>query len=191
MVLDAATGSGTSPAIITNGVGTTVVHSHRLSTVVPSSVTEAADHELADADLLHKLHYLRAPAPGEAALSVHALKEPMSPWLDRYFPVAGRLRRRSAGEGAEAAVRAVQRRWRPRGGGRLRRHRRRVDGGGGGARRAVHGAVLRQCDRAGTLLLAAALRAGSAGSRLNSQSIWLATNECALITPSPFSNCCC
>jgi hypothetical protein len=111
MVVDAATGSGTSPAIITNGASTAVVHGHRLSTVVPSSVTEAADRELADADLLHKLHYLRAahvfraPAPGEAVLSVRSLKEPMSPWLDRYFPVAERLRRSSAGEGAEAAGR--------------------------------------------------------------------------------------
>ncbi|CAO2200949.1 unnamed protein product [Urochloa humidicola] len=77
--------------------GNMALHSFRLSTVVPGSVTgEAVDYELADADLLHKLHYLRAVhvfrAPAPAA--VRELKEPMFPWLDMYFPISGRLRRR-------------------------------------------------------------------------------------------------
>ncbi|RCV29604.1 hypothetical protein SETIT_6G025600v2 [Setaria italica] len=103
MVVDDATAGNGMP-----------VHSYRLSTVVPGSVTgEAVDYELADADLLHKLHYLRAvhvfraPAPGAAAVTVRDLKEPMFPWLDMYFPVSGRLRRRQAeadGEKAEAAA---------------------------------------------------------------------------------------
>ncbi|XP_025822068.1 protein ECERIFERUM 26-like [Panicum hallii] len=102
----AAAGSG-SPLAAGAGAGDMTVHSYRLSTVVPGSVTgEAVDYELADADLLHKLHYLRAvhvfraPAPGDAAaLAVRELKEPMFPWLDMYFPVSGRLRRRD-GEAA-------------------------------------------------------------------------------------------
>jgi hypothetical protein len=74
------------------------VHGHRLSTVVPSSVTGEVDYELADADLAFKLHYLRGvyyyPA-GEAtrALPIKVLKDPMFPWLDAYFPIAGRVRR--------------------------------------------------------------------------------------------------
>ncbi|GJN01795.1 hypothetical protein PR202_ga19092 [Eleusine coracana subsp. coracana] len=35
------------------------VYGHRLSTVVPSSVTGEVDYELGDADLAFKLHYLR------------------------------------------------------------------------------------------------------------------------------------
>ncbi|GJN36735.1 hypothetical protein PR202_gb25627 [Eleusine coracana subsp. coracana] len=107
MVLEAAR-SGTPAAIMTgSGASMMAVHSHRLSSVVPSSVTgDSVDYELADADLLHKLHYLhaahvfRAPAPGDVALTVRALKEPMFPWLDVYFPVAGRLRRREEVTGA-------------------------------------------------------------------------------------------
>jgi len=84
------------------------VHSYRLSTVVPG---EAVDYELADADLLHKLHYLRAvhvfraPAPG----AVRELKEPIFPWLDMYFPVSGRLRRRQAAAGGEGGAAAAGR----------------------------------------------------------------------------------
>ncbi|KAF8774935.1 hypothetical protein HU200_004979 [Digitaria exilis] len=89
------------------------VHSYRLSTVVPSSVTgEEVNYELTDSDLLHKLHYLRAvhvfraPAPGMAALTIRELKEPMFPWLDLYFPVSGRLRRREeAADGERPYVR--------------------------------------------------------------------------------------
>ena len=97
------------------GGGDMPVHSYRLSTVVPGSVTgEAVDYELADADLLHKLHYLRAvhvfraPAPGDAAaaLAVRELKEPMFPWLDMYFPVSGRLRRRPAADDGEVGAAA-------------------------------------------------------------------------------------
>lgn len=81
------------------------VHGHRLSSVVPSLVTgEDVDYELSDADLLHKLHYLRAahyfrPSDAVRGLTTRALKEPMFPWLDMYFPVSGRLRRRAGGEG--------------------------------------------------------------------------------------------
>ncbi|WVZ87061.1 hypothetical protein U9M48_033756 [Paspalum notatum var. saurae] len=74
------------------------VHGHRLSTVVPGSVTGEVDYALADADLAFKLHYLRGAyyfPPGDAArgLTTKALKDPMFPWLDDYFPVAGRVRR--------------------------------------------------------------------------------------------------
>ncbi|XP_040379422.1 protein ECERIFERUM 26-like [Oryza brachyantha] len=77
------------------------VHGHRLSTVVPSSVTGETNYDLADADLAFKLHYLRGvyyyPA-GDAVrgLTIKALKDPMFPWLDAYFPVAGRIRRADA-----------------------------------------------------------------------------------------------
>lgn len=80
------------------------VHGHRLSTVVPSSVTGEVDYELADADLAFKLHYLRGvyyyPA-GDVTrgLATKVLKDPMFPWLDAYFPVAGRVRRAEEGEG--------------------------------------------------------------------------------------------
>ncbi|KAL6843888.1 hypothetical protein ACP4OV_026459 [Aristida adscensionis] len=79
------------------------VHGHRLSTVVPSSVTGEVDYALADADLAFKLHYLRGVyyyAAGDVAraLTTKALKDPMFPWLDAYFPVAGRVRRADAGE---------------------------------------------------------------------------------------------
>ncbi|CAN6229500.1 unnamed protein product [Urochloa humidicola] len=74
------------------------VHGHRLSTVVPSSVTGEVDYALSDADLAFKLHYLRGvyyyPA-GDVTrgLATKVLKDPMFPWLDDYFPVAGRVRR--------------------------------------------------------------------------------------------------
>ncbi|KAF8662604.1 hypothetical protein HU200_056204 [Digitaria exilis] len=99
--------------MVTSSSGDISVHSYRLSTVVPSSVTgEEVNYELTDADLLHKLHYLRAvhvfraPAPGVAALTIRELKEPMFPWLDLYFPVSGRLRRREeAADGERPYVR--------------------------------------------------------------------------------------
>ncbi|CAD6265898.1 unnamed protein product [Miscanthus lutarioriparius] len=107
MVVEAVSGS---PPLAVGGVagGSSMgmaVHGHRLSTVVPSSVTgEEVNYELADADLLHKLHYLRAVHVFRApAFAIEALKEPMFPWLDLYFPVSGRLRRRhqAADAGAE------------------------------------------------------------------------------------------
>lgn len=81
------------------------VHGHRLSTVVPGSVTGEVDYELADADLAFKLHYLRGVyyyAAGGAARAVttKVLKDPMFPWLDAYFPVAGRVRRAEEADGA-------------------------------------------------------------------------------------------
>uniref|UniRef100_A0ACD5UE34 Uncharacterized protein n=1 Tax=Avena sativa TaxID=4498 RepID=A0ACD5UE34_AVESA len=74
------------------------VHGHRLSTVVPSSVTEVEKYELAEADLAFRLHYLRGVyyyAAGETVRGVttKVLKDPMFPWLDEYYPVAGRVRR--------------------------------------------------------------------------------------------------
>ncbi|KAJ1267756.1 hypothetical protein BS78_07G082300 [Paspalum vaginatum] len=122
MVVEAVVESG-SPAALGAGAGagagdgSMAVHGHRLSTVVPSSVTgESVDYELADADLLHKLHYVRAvhvfrapAAPGERALSVRELKEPMFPWLDMYFPVSGRLRRRQQQQQQDAAEAAAGR----------------------------------------------------------------------------------
>jgi hypothetical protein len=89
------------------------VHGHRLSTVVPSSVTGEVDYALADADLAFKLHYLRGVyyyPPGDVArgLATKVLKDPMFPWLDDYFPVAGRVRR--AEQEAEAAADGAPRR---------------------------------------------------------------------------------
>ncbi|XP_066343823.1 protein ECERIFERUM 26-like [Miscanthus floridulus] len=90
------------------------VHGHRLSTVVPSSVTGEVDYALADADLAFKLHYLRGVyyyPPGDVArgLATKVLKDPMFPWLDDYFPVAGRVRRAeqeaAGGEGDAGAPR--------------------------------------------------------------------------------------
>ncbi|CAL5003349.1 unnamed protein product [Urochloa decumbens] len=99
MVVEAATAGSGSP--VTVGAGNMAVHSYRLSTVVPGSVTgEAVDYELADADLLHKLHYLRAVHVFHAAFAVRELKEPMFPWLDMYFPISGRLRRHQAAAAA-------------------------------------------------------------------------------------------
>lgn len=89
------------------------VHGHRLSTVVPSSVTGEANYDLADADLAYKLHYLRGayyyPA-GDAVrgITIKSLKDPMFPWLDAYFPVAGRIRR-AEGEGDDADAAAARR----------------------------------------------------------------------------------
>lgn len=74
------------------------VHGHRLSTVVPSSVTGEVDYALADADLAFKLHYLRGVyyyRSGDG-LATKVLKDPMFPWLDDHFPVAGRVRRAEA-----------------------------------------------------------------------------------------------
>jgi hypothetical protein len=115
MVVEAAV-SGSLLAVGGVAGSSMAVHGHRLSTVVPSSVTgEEANYELADADLLHKLHYLRAVHVFRApAFTIEALKEPMFPWLDLYFPVSGRLRRRQAadgdaegGEGGKDAAAAV------------------------------------------------------------------------------------
>ncbi|KAF0894034.1 hypothetical protein E2562_033914 [Oryza meyeriana var. granulata] len=88
------------------------VHGHRLSTVVPSSVTGETNYDLADADLAFKLHYLRGvyyyPAGDTVrGLTIKTLKDPMFPWLDAYFPVAGRIRRADDGEdGVPAAANA-------------------------------------------------------------------------------------
>ncbi|XP_008802334.2 protein ECERIFERUM 26-like [Phoenix dactylifera] len=79
------------------------IHGRKLSTVVPGSVTgEAAVYELANIDLVMKLHYLRTVYYFKAdeiidSLTIKALKEPMFPWLDVYYPVAGRIRRTEAG----------------------------------------------------------------------------------------------
>lgn len=111
MVVEANSGS-TLAAVGVAGTGSSMaVHGHQLSTVVPSSVTgEEVNYELADADLLHKLHYVRAVHVFRAPpLTIRELKEPMFPWLDMYFPVSGRLRRRQAAEGEEAAAAAVGR----------------------------------------------------------------------------------
>ncbi|KAF8670300.1 hypothetical protein HU200_050841 [Digitaria exilis] len=77
------------------------VHGHRLSTVVPSSVTGEVDYALSDADLAFKLHYLRGVyyyPPGDVTrgITTKVIKDPMFPWLDDYFPVAGRVRRDAA-----------------------------------------------------------------------------------------------
>jgi hypothetical protein len=115
MVVEVATAGSGSPMAVGAGAGAgdgMTMHNYRLSTVVPGSVTgEEVEYELADADLLHKLHYLRAVhvfrAPA-AVTTIRHLKEPMFPWLDLYFPVSGRLRRgREAADGDEAVAAAA------------------------------------------------------------------------------------
>ncbi|KAL6651352.1 hypothetical protein ACP70R_010277 [Stipagrostis hirtigluma subsp. patula] len=83
------------------------VYGHRLSTVVPGSVTGEVDYELADADLAFKLHYLRGVyyyAAGDVTrgLTTKVIKDPMFPWLDAYYAIAGRVRR-ADGEADDAA----------------------------------------------------------------------------------------
>ncbi|XP_062185083.1 protein ECERIFERUM 26-like [Phragmites australis] len=80
------------------------VHGHRLSTVVPGSVTGEVDYELSGADLAFKLHYLRGVyyyAAGDVVRSLitKVLKDPMFPWLDAYYPIAGRVRRAEEADG--------------------------------------------------------------------------------------------
>ncbi|CAL9037605.1 protein ECERIFERUM 26-like [Musa acuminata AAA Group] len=79
------------------------VYGHKLSTVVPGSVSgEAVVHELADVDLVMKLHYVRTVYYFEQhetidGLTIVDIKKPMFPWLNSYFPVTGRIRRTEAG----------------------------------------------------------------------------------------------
>ncbi|KAG6491518.1 protein ECERIFERUM 26-like [Zingiber officinale] len=79
------------------------VYGHMFSTVVPGDVTgEAVVHELADMDLVTKLHYLRAVyyfSQSEVVdgLAITDLKRPMFPWLNVLYPLAGRIRRAEAG----------------------------------------------------------------------------------------------
>ncbi|KAG6478558.1 protein ECERIFERUM 26-like [Zingiber officinale] len=79
------------------------VTGHRFSSVVPGDVTgSAVVHELAGMDLIMKLHYLRAVyyfAPSEVVdgLAITDLKKPMFPWLNVYYPLAGRIRRAAEG----------------------------------------------------------------------------------------------
>lgn len=79
------------------------VTGHRFSTVVPGDVTSsAAVHELTGMDLIMKLHYLRAVyyfAPSEVVdgFGIMDLKKPMFPWLNVYYPLAGRIRRAAEG----------------------------------------------------------------------------------------------
>ncbi|EHA8591829.1 putative protein ECERIFERUM 2 [Cocos nucifera] len=79
------------------------VYGHKLSTVVPGNVTgETTVYELANIDLVMKLHYLRSVYYFKASeiidnLTTKDLKEPMFPWLDVYYPVSGRIRRTDAG----------------------------------------------------------------------------------------------
>lgn len=82
------------------------VHGHRLSTVVPSSVTEVENYALGDADMAFRLHYLRGAYYYGAVRGVttKVLKDPMFPWLDAYYPVAGRVRRPDADADAAAAA---------------------------------------------------------------------------------------
>ncbi|XP_073105615.1 protein ECERIFERUM 26-like [Elaeis guineensis] len=79
------------------------VYGHKLSTVVPGSVTgETIVYELANIDLVMKLHYLRSVYYFKANeiidnLTIQDLKGPMFPWLDVYHPVSGRIRRTDNG----------------------------------------------------------------------------------------------
>lgn len=79
------------------------VYDHKLSTVVPGSVTgETVVYQLSNMDLVMKLHYLRTVHYFKANeiidnLAIKDLKAPMFPLLDAYYPVSGRIRRSEAG----------------------------------------------------------------------------------------------
>ncbi|RRT77767.1 hypothetical protein B296_00014153 [Ensete ventricosum] len=79
------------------------VYGHKLSTVVPGSVSgETVVHELADMDLVMKLHYVRTvyyfqQSETVDGLTIVDLKKPMFRWLTSYYPVTGRIRRTEAG----------------------------------------------------------------------------------------------
>lgn len=85
------------------GNNNAAVFGHKLSTVVPRSVTgDNVIHELTDTDLLMKQHYIRSvyyfkQSEIVDALTIEELKDPMFMWLNYYFPVAGRIRLTEAG----------------------------------------------------------------------------------------------
>ncbi|CAL9104261.1 unnamed protein product [Musa textilis] len=87
------------------GVGQekTVIYDHRISTVVPATVTgNAVLHELTNMDLIMKLHYLRAVYYFNQSeiidgITIAGLKNPMFLWLDIYYPTAGRIRTAESG----------------------------------------------------------------------------------------------
>ncbi|RAL47074.1 hypothetical protein DM860_017115 [Cuscuta australis] len=77
-----------------------IVYGHRVSTVVPASITEGEEkmtHKLTNADLAMKLHYVRGvylfrSLAVEGLSAVH-LKDSLFPLLNSYYPAAGRIRR--------------------------------------------------------------------------------------------------
>ncbi|RWW31887.1 hypothetical protein GW17_00003468 [Ensete ventricosum] len=81
----------------------TVIYDHRISTVVPATVTgNAVLHELTTMDLIMKLHYQRAVYYFNQteiidAITIADLKNPMFLWLNIYYPMAGRIRRAESG----------------------------------------------------------------------------------------------
>ncbi|RZR70869.1 hypothetical protein BHM03_00001994 [Ensete ventricosum] len=81
----------------------TVIYDHRLSTVVPATVTgNAVLHELTTMDLIMKLHYQRAVYYFNQTeiidgITIADLKNPMFLWLNIYYPMAGRIRRAESG----------------------------------------------------------------------------------------------
>ncbi|KAJ3693499.1 hypothetical protein LUZ60_008979 [Juncus effusus] len=78
--------------------GEKMVYGHKISTVVPASVTGEINHDLTNMDLVMKLHYLRGVYYFQKSevldsISIFNFKQPMFPWLDLIYPVAGRVRR--------------------------------------------------------------------------------------------------
>nr|WDA53432.1 protein eceriferum 26-like [Erycina pusilla] len=84
-------------------VSSELIHSVRLSTVVPGDVTPAnCVHKLRGADLALKLHYLKSiyyfsSSEALVGLTLACLKKPMFPLLNIYHPAAGRIRRDEGG----------------------------------------------------------------------------------------------
>ncbi|KAK6116086.1 hypothetical protein DH2020_008355 [Rehmannia glutinosa] len=79
--------------------GEKLIRDIKLSTVVPACITgEDKAHEFTDMDLAMKLHYITTVHffGGDAAegLSIQDLKTPMFQWLQHYYPICGRIRRR-------------------------------------------------------------------------------------------------
>lgn len=81
----------------------TAIYDHRISTVVPATVTgNAVLHELTNMDLIMKLHYLRAvyyfnQSEITDGITIADLKNPMFLWLNICYPMAGRIRRAESG----------------------------------------------------------------------------------------------
>ncbi|KAK6130533.1 hypothetical protein DH2020_035714 [Rehmannia glutinosa] len=84
--------------------GEKLIRDIKLSTVVPACITgEDKAHEFTDMDLAMKLHYITTVHffGGDAAegLSIQDLKTPMFQWLQHYYPICGRIRRRDGDGG--------------------------------------------------------------------------------------------
>ncbi|XP_072969767.1 protein ECERIFERUM 26-like [Typha angustifolia] len=85
-----------------SGLDSGAVYGHKISSVVPRTVTGEIVRELTNMDLAMKLHYLKGVYYFKQSeiidgLTIFTLKIPMFPWLDNYFSASGRIRRSETG----------------------------------------------------------------------------------------------